>query len=153
MKKIMLLMLLFLSSLILSQNTGTKNTNDIPISDVYKGLKQGEYLKDRLQKTEVTLKSAKELIIEQEKALDKCKVIISGKDEIIATKDEVFKQEKISAAERERQLKSDITILKGDYQILQIESKTKQRKKFWTGVIIGGVSVAVLGVTGLILIK
>ena len=146
-------MLLFLSSLILSQNTGTKNINDIPVADVYKGLKQGEYLKDRLQKTEVTLNSAKELIAEQEKTLNKSKEIIASKDEIIATKDEVLEQEKASSAEREKQLKYDISLLQGDYKVLEIESKSKQRKKFWSGVKIGGISVAVMGVAGLILLN
>ncbi|WP_312394761.1 hypothetical protein [Chryseobacterium sp.] len=152
MKKIILLTLLLLSSLILSQNTVTKSI-EIPIAqipEIYKGLKQSDYLKSRLQKTETALSSANNLISEQDKALELSRNIISSKDEVIGTIQEVHKQDKIAGNERENQLKSDINILQGDLQLLQIDYKNKQRKKFWNGIKIGGISVAVLGAAGLI---
>ena len=144
-------MLLFLSSMILSQNTDTKNLSNI--TDVYNGLQQNGYLKNRLRKTEVTLKSANELISEQEKQISVNESLIASKNKIIATKDEVLKQEITASNERENQLKTDISYLQADYKILQETSKIKQRKRFWNGVKIGGVSVAVIGVAGLLLIK
>ena len=146
-------MLLSVSSLILSQNTATRSISEAQISELYKGIKQNEYLKVRLQKTEGTLNSANELISEQEKALTAGKILLKAKDEIIATNQEILKQEKIGSLERENQLKSDIEILKGELSILEIQSKKTARKKLWTGIKIGGVSVAVLGAVGLLLIK
>ena len=142
-----------MSSSIFSQNTATRNISEAQISELYKGIKQNEYLKVRLQKTEGTLNSANELISEQEKALTTGKMLLKAKDEIIATNQEILKQEKIGSLERENQLKSNIEILKGDFSILEIQSKKTARQKLWTGIKIGGVSVAVLGAVGLLLIK
>jgi len=142
-----------MSNLIFSQNTATRNISEAQISELYKGIKQNDYLKLRLQKTESTLNSANELISEQEKALTAGKMLLKAKDEIIATNQEILKQEKIGSMERENQLKSDIEILKGELSILEIQSKKTARKKLWTGIKIGGVSVAVIGVVGLLLIK
>lgn len=153
MKKIMLLMLLSASSTIFSQHTGTGNIPEAQIPEIYKGLKQADYLKVRLQKTETTLNSANALIEEQEKALSASKNLLSSKDQIIATKDEVLQQEKAAASERENQLKADVSLLQNNYKILEIDFKNKQRKKFWNGVKIGGVSVVVLGAVGVLLIK
>lgn len=150
-------MLLSVSNLIFCQSTDTKNTKvEIPesqVKEIYKGLKQNEYLKSRLQKTESTLTSANQLISEQEKALAVSKSLLQSKDDIIITKDEILKQEKVAGIERENQLRSDFSILQSDYKILQIDSKTKQRKKFWNGIKIGGVSVAILGVGAFLLIN
>lgn len=148
-------MLLLLSSLILSQNTVTKNI-EIPVSqipEIYKGLKQTDYLKSRLQKTEMALSSANNLISEQDKALELSKSIIISKDEVIGTIQEVHKQDRIASNERENQLKIDLSVLQGNLQLVQIDSKTKQRKKFWNGIKIGGISVAVLGTVGIILLN
>jgi len=141
------------SSSILSQNTATRNISEAQISELYKGIKQNDYLKLRLHKTENTLNSANELISEQEKQLTAGKILLKAKDEIIATNQEILKQEKNGCVERENQLKSNIDILKGDLSILEIQSKKTARKKLWTGIKIGGVSVAILGVVGLLLIK
>jgi len=142
-----------MSNLIFSQNTATRNISEAQISELYKGIKQNDYLKLRLQKTESTLNSANELISEQEKAITAGKMLLKAKDEIIATNQEILKQQKTGSLERENQLKSDIGILKGELSILEIQSKKTARKKLWTGIKIGGVSVAVLGAVGLLLIK
>lgn len=142
-------MLLFMSSTIFCQNTVTGNIPESQIPEIYKGLKQADYLKLRLQKTEITLNSANALIIEQEKAISVSKDLLKSKDQIIATKDEILKQESAAASEKEFQMKTDIYKLQNDLLI----SKKTQNKKFWTGIKIGGLSVAVIGVAGLILIK
>ncbi|WP_284460772.1 hypothetical protein [Chryseobacterium sp.] len=103
-----------------------------------------------MQKTETALTSANVLINEQDKALAISKTIINAKDESLGTIQEVYKQDKIAGIERENQLKIDISYFKNEIEIMKIESKKNQRKKFWTGIKIGGVSVAILGAAGLI---
>lgn len=139
--------------MILSQNTNTRSIPEGQIPEVYKGLKQNEYLKTRLQKTESALSSANQLINEQDKALTVSKNLLTAKDEAMGTVLEISKQDKIAAAERENQLNIDISYLKTQIDLVKKEAEARQRKRFWTGVKIGGVSVAVLGVAGLILMN
>ncbi len=139
--------------MILSQNTNTRSIPEGQIPEVYKGLKQNEYLKTRLQKTESALSIANQLINEQDKALTVSKNLLTAKDEAMGTVLEISKQDKIAAAERENQLNIDISYLKTQFDLVKKESEAKQRKRFWTGVKIGGVSVALLGVAGFILMN
>jgi hypothetical protein len=139
--------------LILSQNTNTRSIPEGQIPEVYKGLKQNEYLKTRLQKTETALSSANQLINEQDKALSVSKSLLTAKDEAMGTVIEISKQDKIAAEERENQLNIDISYLKNQLEVTRKEFEIKQRKRFWNGVKIGGVSVAVLGTAGLIWLK
>lgn len=141
-------MLLCLSSLILSQNTNTKNI-EIPesqLKEIYKGLKQGEYLKVRLDKTEKALKDASDLITEQKSALENSASLVKAKDEMMKNNEEIFSQEKIIYDSR-------ISIFQADYKILQEISKKEARKKMWNGIKIGGISVAVLGIGAFLLIN
>ncbi|QQY32041.1 DUF342 domain-containing protein [Chryseobacterium gleum] len=142
-----------MSNLILSQNTNTRSIAEGQIPEVYKGLKQNEYLKTRLQKTESALSSANQLINEQDKALTVSKNLLTAKDEAMGTVLEISKQDKIAAEEREKQLNIDISYLQTQMEVVKKEADIKQRKRFWNGVKIGGVSVAVLGVAGLILMN
>lgn len=135
----------------LSQNTNTRNIPEAQIPEVYKGLKQNEYLKTRLQKTESALSTANQLINEQDKAISISKTLLNAKDEAMRTMLEISKQDKIAAEERENQLKIDISYLKTEIDLVKKESEIKQRKRFWNGVKIGGVSVVILGAVGLIL--
>jgi len=153
MKTITLILLLLMSNLILSQNTNTRSIAEGQIPEVYKGLKQNEYLKTRLQKTETALSSANQLINEQDKALSVSKNLLTAKDEAMGTVLEISKQDKIAAAERENQLNIDISYLQTQMEMVKKEAEIKQRRRFWNGVKIGGVSVAVLGVAGLILMN
>lgn len=139
--------------MILSQNTNTRSIAEGQIPEVYKGLKQNEYLKTRLQKTETALSSANQLINEQDKALSVSKNLLTAKDEAMGTVLEISKQDKIAAAERENQLNIDISYLQTQMEMVKKEAEIKQRRRFWNGVKIGGVSVAVLGVAGLILMN
>lgn len=139
--------------MILSQNTNTRNIQEGQIPEVYKGLKQNEYLKTRLQKTETALSSANQLINEQDKALTVSKNLLTAKDEAMGTVLEISKQDKIAASERENQLNIDISYLQTQMEMVKKEAEIKQRKRFWNGVKIGGVSVAVLGVAGFILMN
>ncbi len=139
--------------MILSQNTNTRNIPEGQIPEVYKGLKQNEYLKVRLQKTETALSSANQLINEQDKALIVSKNLLTAKDEAMGTVLEISKQDKIAAEERENQLNIDISYLKTEIDMVKKDAEIKQRKRFWNGFKIGGVSVAVLGVAGIILLN
>ncbi|AZB01301.1 hypothetical protein EG359_17505 [Chryseobacterium joostei] len=136
--------------MILSQNTSTRNIPEGQIPEVYKGLKQNEYLKIRLQKTEYALYGANQIINEQDKAIAVSKSLLTAKDEALGTIVEISKQDKIIAEEREKQLNIDISYLQNQMEIVKKEAESNQRKRFWNGVKIGGVSVAVLGVAGLI---
>ncbi|WP_185246620.1 hypothetical protein [Chryseobacterium bernardetii] len=153
MKKIIFLMLLLVSNLIFCQNTDTRNIPVGQIPEIYKGLKQNEYLKTRLQKTETALYNANQLINEQDKALTVGKNLLTAKDEAMETVLEISKQDKIAAAERENQLNIDISYLKTEIDLVKKNAEKKQRKRFWNGVKIGGVSIAVLGVAGLIIMN
>lgn len=137
--------------MILSQNINTRNIPEGQIPEVYKGLKQNEYLKTRLQKTESALSSANQLINEQDRVISVSKTLLNAKDEAMGTMLEISKQDKIAAEERENQLKIDISYLKTEIDLVKKESEIKQRKRFWNGLKIGGVSVVILGAAGLIL--
>ena len=138
-------MLLLTSSLILSQSTNIQNINDI-----YKGLKQNGYLKLRLSKVESTLNSANALIVEQDKAINSAKDLIASKDATINNLQYIQKKEAEICEEQQNRLKIDIAGLKEDIRFEKEMSKINQKKKFWTGVKIGGFSVAVLGVVALV---
>lgn len=138
-----------MSSMSICQNTNTNLTKCFPIATVnelYNGIKQGENLKLVQEKTEKLLNEARSLNAEQKSLIAKQAEIISGKDEIIANNQFIADQQKIVK-------ESEISSLQADINILKIRSKKDNRKKFWTGVKIGGFSVAVLGVASLILIQ
>lgn len=141
-------MLLLTSNLIFCQNTDTKNISfpESQVKEIYKGLKQGEYLKVRLDKTEKALKDASDLITEQKSALANSASLVKAKDQMLKNNEEIFSQEKVIYDSR-------ITSLHADYKILQQTSKTEAQKKMWNGIKIGGVSVAILGVGAFLLIN
>lgn len=130
------------------QNTNTKSI-EIPesqVKEIYKGLKQGEYLKVRLDKTEKALKDASDLIKEQKSALENSASLVKAKDQMLKNNEEIFSQEKNIYDSR-------ITSLQADYKILKQTSKADARKKMWSGIKIGGVSVAILGIGAFLLIN
>lgn len=137
-----------MSNLIFCQNTDTKNISlpEAQVKEIYKGLKQGEYLKVRLDKTEKALKDASDLITEQKSALANSASLVKAKDQMLKNNEEIFSQEKVIYDSR-------ITSLQADYKILQQTSKTEAQKKMWNGIKIGGVSVAILGVGAFLLIN
>lgn len=141
-------MLLLMSNLIFCQNTNTKSISfpESQVKEIYKGLKQGEYLKSRLDKTEKALKDASNLIIEQKSALENSEALIKAKNDLIKNNEEIFSQQKTI-------YDSQISILQTDYKILQQDSKAEAKKKMWTGIKIGGVSVAILGVGAFLIIN
>ena len=134
-------MFLLVSNLFLSQNINTNRTNcysDTQITEIFKGLKQNDYLKMRLDKTEKSLESADKVINEQKSA-------ISTQTEIIKVKDNLIAGEVAKCAKEKEVLNANIEILNNTIEIMKIDQKNQNRKKFWNGVKVGGISVAVIG--------
>ncbi|MFC7345990.1 hypothetical protein ACFQO9_04565 [Chryseobacterium zhengzhouense] len=149
MRKIIFLLLLPMSSMSICQSTNTNLTKCFPIAvvnELYNGVKQGENLKLVLEKTEKTLTESKALNLEQKNLIQKQNDLISGKDEIIANNLFIADQQKIAN-------EAEVSSLKAENKILQLQSKKEARKKLWTGIKIGGISVAIIGAAGLILLN
>lgn len=127
-----------LSSLIFCQNTNTNPLSKDQIAELYKGLKQNEYLKERISKTDKALANADLLITEQKDALLKKDLIIKDQETIINNNQLIYlKDIKIKDAEIERLYETE----KINIQI----ARKNSRKQFWNGIKIGGISVAILG--------
>ena len=134
-------MFLLVSNLFLSQNTNTNRTNcysDAQITEIFKGLKQNDYLKMRLDKTEKSLESADKVINEQKSSM-------ATQSEIIKVKDKLIAGEVAKCAKEKEVLTANIEILNNTIEIMKIDQKKQNRKKFWNGVKVGGISVAVIG--------
>lgn len=128
-----------------SQSTSISLT-EAQKNEIYKGLKQNEYLKERLNKTESALTKAQDLISVQKTQIADQKQLINLKDDFIAKE-----SERTTAEIEAREAK-----IKGlNYQIDQItkDQKKRERKAFWKGIAYGGVGGALLTVTGIILLK
>ena len=113
-------MLLLLNSQLISQTTNTKPTNclsDAQMSEIFKGLKQGEYLKVRLDKTETTLTKANDMLVNQEKT-------ISDLNKVVTLKNELYNSLKFQHTQ-------DLIIKDSKIQQLQetMDENTKQAKK------------------------
>ena len=70
-----------MSNMILSQNTNTANTNkkcidDNQVTEIYKSLKQNDYLKTRLKKTENVLDESDAVIKQQKDNIKKLNEIV-----------------------------------------------------------------------------
>ena len=141
-------MLLLLSSQLISQTTNTKPTNclsDAQISEIFKGLKQGEYLKVRVEKAEETLLSANKVIDEQT-------YIITNKDKVIGIKDALYNS-LVFQNKMDMEIKnSKIDQLNETIKVNGDIYKSEKRKKFWSGIKIGGVVGVGIATTALLLI-
>lgn len=142
-------MFLLVSSQLISQVSNTNRTNcysDVQVTEIFKGLKQNDYLKLRLDKTESTLVSADKLITEQKGAINTLTEIVKVKDDLIAG--EVSK-----CTEEKNSLNAQIGILNNNIELSKIEAKKNKTKAFWDGIKIGGVSVAILGAVTVLLLN
>lgn len=142
-------MLLLVSNLLFSQATNTNLTkcfSEAQVSEIFKGLKQGEYLKTWRENAEKTMKLGDDLISEQKNTITKQGQIINTKDEIITNNQNIYNQDKEIFAAKNEQLQSILDLNKKI-------AKQDGRKKFWSGIKIGGFSVTVIGVAALLLLK
>lgn len=141
-------MLLILNSQLISQTTNTNLIKCFPqsqVNEIFKGLKQGEYLKIRVDKAEQTLVSADKIIEEQ-------KSIIINKDKVIDIKDTLYK-----SLQYQNGLDMEIKNTKIDQlnETIKVNGdiyKSEKRKKFWSGIKIGGVVGVGIATTALLLI-
>lgn len=142
-------MFLLINKLSYSQNTNTKLTNcysDVQVSEIFKGLKQNEYLKTRLAKTESVLKDADNIIDKQKETINTKNEIIIGKSEIIDNLNkEMIIEEEIKQSQIE-QLNNEIL-----FEINQGDKKA--RKSFWKGAKTGGIIGIVATLITIVLIK
>lgn len=142
-------MLLLANNLIFSQSINTPPTkcfSEAQVNEIFKGLKQGEYLKTRLDKTEKTLDDAKNLITEQASVNNKYQNLITLKDETISNNQFICNQEKEIKDLNIKQLQAEIEIIKK-------QSKKVNKQNFWKGAKIGGVVGIVATLTAVVLIS
>lgn len=120
---------------------------DAQMSEVFKGLKQGEYLKIRVEKAEQTLVSANKVIDEQT-------YIIANKDKVITIKDTLYKS-LVYQNSLDMEIKNaKIDQLNETMKVNEKIYKSKERKKFWSGFKIGGVvGVGIATATMLLILK
>ena len=142
-------MLLLLNSQLISQTTNTKPINclsDAQMSEIFKGLKQGEYLKVRLEKAEETLFSANKVINEQT-------YIITNKDKVIDIKDTLYNS-LVFQNKMDMEIKnSEIDKLNETMKVNQKIYKSEKRKKFWNGVGYGAGGTVILSLVGILLLS
>ena len=141
-------MLLLLNSQLISQTTNTNLTKcytQEQVSEIFKGLKQGEYLKVRVEKAEETILSANKVIDEQT-------YIITNKDKVINIKDALYTS-LVFQNKMDMEIKnSKIDQLNETMKVNEKIYKSKERKKFWSGIKIGGVVGVGIATTALLLI-
>ncbi len=112
-------------------------TND-QLDNIYKGLKQNEYLKIRVKKAEQTLADAESVIHNQQSIIAKQNDLIIAKDEYLENQKFLFSQElEIKNVEIKRL--EDVAIE------MKAIHKRENRKQLWKGIKIGGITVGVLG--------
>ena len=142
-------MLLILNSQLISQTTNTNLIKCFPqsqVNEIFKGLKQGEYLKIRVDKAEQTLVSADKIIEEQ-------KSIIINKDKVIDIKDTLYK-----SLQYQNGLDMEIKNTKIDQlnETIKVNGeiyKSEKRKKFWSGIKYGAVGTIVISAVGILLLS
>ena len=141
MKKITyLITLLLVSNLLTSQIINTSLTNcysDAQVKEIFKGLKQNDYLKLRLDKTEKTLDDATNIMKEQ-------KGIIKNNVETIAIKDELYKSALFQCDQEKEIRDAKIDQLKATMKVEATQAKKNERRKLWQGIKLGGV----IGIAG-----
>ena len=141
-------MLLLLNSQLISQTTNTNLTKcytQEQVSEIFKGLKQGEYLKVRVEKAEETILSANKVIDEQT-------YIITNKDKVINIKDALYTS-LVFQNKMDMEIKnSKIDQLNETMKVNEKIYKSKERKKFWSSIKIGGVVGVGIATTALLLI-
>ena len=142
-----------MSSLVSSQITVTSPSKVeglfIPksqVNQIAKGLQQNEFLKNRVISAEKTLSKANETIKAYEKDSETNQKIIKEQDKLIPNlKNENLKLEELHLYE--------IKNLNAELEQVRKSSIKNGRKKFWNGVKIGGVSVAILGAATILFLK
>ena len=137
--------------MILSQNTNTANTNKKciegnQVTEIYKGLKQNDYLKIRLKKTEIVLDESSAIIKQQKDNIEKLNEIVKQNENSINLLNFKIDKEKEICENSKIQFQEKI-------KLIEIENKKTEKKKFWNGFKVGGLTVGILGVATILLLK
>lgn len=114
--------------MILSQNISISQSQ---LNEIYKGLKQNEYLKDLNAKSSEALKASEKIVKEQSAQITKLKDALAKSEEINGTQTEISAQE-IALRENEIKRLTDV-------------AKHQGKKKWKSGFMVGSISVAVIG--------
>lgn len=129
------------TTLFQAQNTQTTNGTFIPdaqVTELYKIVKQNDYLKKRLTATEKTLNDATKMNDEYKVLKGKLESVIKLQNEELKKTSEAHnKAIEIKNAQMmdiNRQLEESYT-----------DAKKQGRRKFWKGFAIGGVTVGIIG--------
>ena len=134
--------------MMLSQTQNTANTNgtfipDSQVTELYKIVKQNDYLKKRLKAAENSLNDANELINEHKVQRVKLDALIAlQSDELKSTTEMYGKQIEVKNMQ--------ITDLNRQIEETVKQGKKTARKKFWNGFAFGGVTVGIIGTGTLI---
>lgn len=134
-----------MSNFAISQTTSIPLTQT-QVNNVYRGLVQGEYLKDRLYKSETALKSLQTVSEEQNRIIDKQNTAITTQAGMLKNL-ELQKQQEIEIREVE------IKRLKEIAEVNAREARKQKRRSFWNGLGTGIVGTAVLGAVGILIIS
>lgn len=129
--------------MMLSQQQGTSTTKgvfipDSQVTELYKIVKQNDYLKKRLTATEKTLNDANKLINEYKVQRSKLDAVIALQGEELKKTTEMYGKQidvkNLQLTDLNRQLEESYTV-----------AKKQGRRKFWKGFAIGGVTIGALG--------
>lgn len=127
-----------MSNLILSQTTATPQLNSAQLENVYKGLKQNDYLKVRVKQAEKTLEEAEKLMQNQKAGIEK-------RDQLLRLKDDQLQNQQYIASQELASKDVEIDRLNAVLSETEKQIKRNGRKQLWKGIKIGGISVGVLG--------
>ena len=137
--------------MILSQITNTANINkkcidDNQVTEIYKSLKQNDYLKTRLKKTENVLDESDAVIKQQKDNIKKLNEIVKQNENSINLLNLKIDKEKEICENSKIQFQEKI-------KLIEIENKKSGKKKFWNGFKVGGLTVGILGAATILLLK
>lgn len=132
-------MLLLTNSLIICQTINTNPLSKEQIDEVYKGLKQAEYLKVRLKKAEVALNNANNLIESLDEEIRLFKEALKAKDDIMLSTVEEHVQE-LNKKEIEYSRLNDT------FESFKIKAKQQKERNLKRGIVIGVTTTLLAGV-------
>ena len=139
-------MLLLSNSLIICQTINTNHLSKEQIDEAYKGLKQGEYLKDRLRDTEGLLKEANAGLKFKDKRIQRLEEANEAITQMYHTIEfECQTAKKIDSMEIRRQ-----RLIIDDFPN---QMKKVENKGFWKGAKVGSVVGVGAAIIGILIIK
>lgn len=139
-------MLLLSNSLIICQTINTNHLSKEQIDEAYKGLKQGEYLKDRLRDTRALLNEANAGLKFKDKRIQKLEEMNEIRTQMYHTLEFEFEtSKKIDSLEIRRQ-----RLIIDDFPN---QMKRVENKGFWKGAKTGTVVGAAAAIIGILILN